>query len=63
MPGDLIDPIIGDLNEDSVIASADTMIALQMAVRGEYDPLADVNGDDRVTSVDALMIQRVAVGC
>jgi hypothetical protein len=53
----------GDLNGDGIITSADTVIALQMAVRGEYDPLADINGDGSVTSIDALMIQQVAVGC
>jgi len=62
IPGDLTSEP-GDLNGDGVITSADTVIALQMAVRGEYDPLADVNGDGSVTSIDALMIQQVAVGC
>jgi len=63
MPDDLIDPIIGDLSGDGVITSADAVIALEIAVRGEYDPLADINGDGCVTSLDAFMIRQVAVGC
>jgi len=52
----------GDLNADGIITSADAVIALQMAVRGDYDALADLNGDYRVTSLDALMIlQQLAV--
>ena len=50
----------GDLNGDGIITSADAVIALQMAVCGEYDALADVNGDDSVTTLDALMILQVA---
>lgn len=37
------------------------MIALRMAVSGEYSDDADVNRDGRVTSVDALMIMHAAV--
>jgi len=47
---------LGDLNGDGTITSADAAIALQMAVRGDYDPLADLDNDYRVTSLDALMI-------
>jgi len=52
--------IPGDLNGDGVITSADAVITLQMAVRGEYDALADVNNDGSVTTLDALMIVQVA---
>jgi len=48
----------GDLNGDCSITSADVAIALQMAVRGGYDPLPDLNGDYSVTSLDALMIMQ-----
>ena len=41
---------------------ADAVIALQMAVRGEYSAKADVNHDDKVTSLDALMILQTAAG-
>ena len=41
---------------------ADDLIALQMAVRGEYSEEADVNRDDKVTSLDALMILQAAAG-
>ena len=50
----------GDLNGDGVITPADAAIALQMAVRGEYSEDADVSGDHKVTSLDALMIMQTA---
>ena len=53
-------PLKGDLNRDGVITPADAAIALQMAVRGEYSEDADVSGDHKVTSLDALMILQVA---
>jgi len=46
----------GDLNCDYKITAADASIALQKAVRGEYLKDADVSGDDRITSLDALII-------
>ncbi|MEA3281082.1 MAG: DUF3344 domain-containing protein [Euryarchaeota archaeon] len=51
----------GDLNGDGVLTTADSVLALQIAVRGEYSGVADVNGDDTVTSIDALMILQAAV--
>jgi hypothetical protein len=56
-------PRTGDLNHDSVITPADAAIALELAASGEYDPAADVSGDGRITSLDALMILRAATGC
>jgi hypothetical protein len=50
----------GDLNGDGQITSADVLIALWMAVRGEHTPEADMNRDGMVTSLDALMILQVA---
>jgi hypothetical protein len=41
---------------------ADALIALQMAVRGDYSEDADVNRDGIVTSLDALMILQAAAG-
>ncbi len=41
---------------------ADALIALQMVVRGEYSEDADVNHDGIITSLDALLIMRAAVG-
>jgi hypothetical protein len=52
--------VIGDLDGDDRITSADAAIALRMAVRGEYADAADVSGDGRVTSLDALMILQAA---
>ena len=52
----------GDINGDGRITTADAVIALDMAVRGGYEPVADVNDDGRVTSLDALMILQVAAG-
>ena len=51
----------GDLNGDGFLTTADSVLALQMAVSGEYSGVADVNGDDAVTSIDALMILQVIV--
>ena len=50
----------GDLDGDGEITPADAVIALQMAVCGEYDSVADVNHDDAITSLDALMILQAA---
>jgi parallel beta-helix repeat protein len=52
----------GDLNHDNQITPADAAITLRLAVIGAYDPAADVSGDDRVTSLDALMILQAAAG-
>ncbi|NIA11884.1 MAG: hypothetical protein GWP10_19700 [Nitrospiraceae bacterium] len=56
------DTVRGDLNDDDQITAADAVIALQMAVSGEYSDDADMNGDGQVTSVDALMILQAASG-
>ena len=52
----------GDINSDGRITATDAVIALDMAVRGGYEPVADVNDDGRVTSLDALMVAQAAVG-
>jgi len=46
----------GDLNRDGVITPADVVLALKLAVTGEYDPIGDMNDDRRISSLDALMI-------
>ena len=44
-------------------STADALIALDIAVGNrEYDPAMDVNGDGRITSLDALMIMQAAAG-
>jgi outer membrane protein assembly factor BamB len=50
------DTMTGDLNHDGTITPADAVIALQIAVRGEWLEAADMNCDGVVTSLDALMI-------
>jgi hypothetical protein len=45
---------------DGSAATADAVIALQLAVSGGWDADADVNGDGKVTSLDALMILQMA---
>ncbi|RLG29031.1 hypothetical protein DRO03_08280 [Methanosarcinales archaeon] len=50
----------GDLNSDGILTPADAVIALRIAATGADDPAADVSGDDRVTSLDALMILQAA---
>ena len=52
----------GDLNDDDEVTPADAVIALRMAVSGEYSQCADVSGDDQVTSLDALLILQWAAG-
>ena len=47
-------------NSDGQITAADAVIALQMAVRGEHNDDADMDGNGWVTSVDALMILQAA---
>ena len=42
------------------LTPADAVIALEMAVRCEYSAEADVNGDNKITSLDALMILQSA---
>jgi PKD repeat protein len=56
------EPIRGDLNHDGILTPADAAIALRIAATGTYYPAADVSGDDRVTSLDALMILQAAAG-
>lgn len=51
----------GDVNCDGVVTPADAVIALNLAVSGEYNRDADVNNDCKVTSLDALMILQAAV--
>ena len=53
-------PPEGDLNGDGMVTPADAVIALGLAVRGEYSEEADLSGDHKVTSLDALMILQVA---
>jgi len=60
-------PPRGDLNRDGIITPADAAIALQIAAGGGSASCdattlaaADVSGDGRVTSLDALMILQAA---
>ncbi|MEA1965959.1 MAG: right-handed parallel beta-helix repeat-containing protein [Euryarchaeota archaeon] len=58
------DPISCDLTPAGppVFTTADALIALQIAVGNrEYDSHWDVNGDGKVTSLDALMIMKATV--
>ncbi|RZN14988.1 MAG: hypothetical protein EF812_04030 [Methanosarcinales archaeon] len=48
---------------DGTITPADVVLALKLAVTGEYDPIGDVNDDHQISSLDALTIlQAAAVG-
>ncbi|MEA1865919.1 MAG: dockerin type I domain-containing protein [Euryarchaeota archaeon] len=55
-------PRKGDLNRDGEITPADAAIALKLAASGEHDSAADVSGDDRITSLDALLVLQAAAG-
>ena len=50
----------GDLNSDGILTPSDAAIALRLAATGGWDPAADVNHDNRITSLDALMILQAA---
>nr|QNO46209.1 Tol-Pal system protein TolB [Methanosarcinales archaeon ANME-2c ERB4] len=50
----------GDLNSDGILTPADAVIALQLAASGGWDPVADMSDDNRITSLDALMILQSA---
>ena len=54
--------MLGDVNADGTITTADSLLALRMAVGSvAQDPeRADVNADCRVNSLDALMIRTIA---
>ena len=52
----------GDLNGDSHITAADVLIALQIAVRSEYRPEADMDENGYVNALDARVIMQVAAG-
>jgi parallel beta-helix repeat protein len=51
----------GDLNGDGQITAADVLIALQIAVRGEYRPEADMDENGYVNALDARVIMHGAV--
>jgi len=51
---------VGDLNHDGTLAATDAAIALRLAASGGWDPAANVDGDRRVTSLDALTILQAA---
>ena len=61
-------PQKGDLNSDGSVTPADAAIALTIAAGGSAScdaatlAAADVSGDNRVTSLDALMILQAAAG-
>ena len=53
-------PVTGDLNGDDKLTPADAVIALNIAVSGDYNEYADVNEDGVVNSLDVLMILQAA---
>ena len=48
--------VTGDLNGDGKLTPSDAVIALNIAVSGDYNEYADVNDDGAVNSLDVLMI-------
>ncbi len=56
------EPYEGDLNHDGNVTSADILIALRIAVSGEYVPEADLDENDCVNALDARMIMQEAAG-
>ncbi|MEA1893695.1 MAG: hypothetical protein U9N36_00550, partial [Euryarchaeota archaeon] len=55
-----LDPMRGDLDGNRKITLTDAVIALDLAVTGEWCGDADMNDDKRVTALDALMILQAA---
>ncbi|MEA1863579.1 MAG: hypothetical protein U9N46_00015 [Euryarchaeota archaeon] len=47
---------------DGTLSPADARVALAIAASGAQNPAADVSGDDRVTSLDVLLILEAAAG-
>ena len=57
----VMEPLKGDLDGDHKITPTDAAIALEIAVGNrQFDDAADVSGDGRVTSLDALMLLQSA---
>jgi serine protease AprX len=54
--------LCGDVNHDGTLTPADATIALRLAATGGWDSAADVDGDNHITSLDALMILQAAAG-
>jgi hypothetical protein len=52
----------GDLNHDGEVTSADAVIALQIAVSGEFVEEADIDENGCVNALDARMILQAAAG-
>ena len=52
----------GDLNHDGNLTSADVLIALEIAVSGEYVSDADIDENGYVNALDARMIMQAAAG-
>ena len=62
-PEPLLQPILGDIDGDGNVTSADALSVLRMSASlEEYTPdiipLADIDGDENITSADALDILR-----
>ena len=56
------DIVTGDLNHDGKLSSADVLIALEIAVSGEYVSDADIDENGYVNALDACMIMQAAAG-
>jgi hypothetical protein len=55
-----LDPMRGDLDGNDKITPTDAVIALDLAVTGEWRGDADMNDDKHVSALDALMILQAA---
>ena len=60
---ELVDvPLKGDANHDGKLSAVDAVLILQMAACGiNTDPAADVNSDEVITSLDALMVSQAVM--
>ena len=67
IPDEPASNIIGDIDNDGKVTSADSLLILRQSVGLEHFTdiqieLADVDGDGKITSADALEVLRASVG-
>ena len=54
--------IMGDLNNDGYVNVMDVVLAVNLLLSAEYNPLADLNGDGNLNVLDVVMIVNLVLG-
>ena len=52
--------VFPDLNEDGRITVIDTLLAINLCLNHKYNPIADVNSDEKVSLIDVLRILKLS---